>query len=665
MATLRTACPFDCPDACGLLVEVEQGRAVAVRGDPEHPYSRGTLCPKMTHYERSVHSPDRLLTPLLRTGAKGEGKFRRVSWEECIALVARRLQEISGADGPEAILPYSYAGTMGLVQRSAGHAFFHRLGASRLERTICQPAKDFGWKAVMGSTPGPHPDTVLDSDLVVLWGINPVATSVHFAQRVTAARRRGARVLLIDTYANHSAAIADEVICVRPASDGALALALVHVLAREGLADEEFLRAQALGWSELKARVLSDYSPQWASPRCGLVAAQIERLARELAAARAPFFRVGGGLSRYGNGAMNVRCIVALAAVLGAPGREGGGCLCSASSAPAFDLSPVTREDLQPRPTRLVNMNQLGHALTELRSPPVRALFVYCSNPAAVAPDQNAVLRGLAREDLFTVVHERFMTDTARYADVVLPAPSSLETADLFRSYGQYCVQRVRPVIPPQGECKSNWELFQRLATAMDFEEAVFRKSAEELIDELLAQPSPWKDGLDRAALEAGRAVELKVPVLGWQTPSKKIELLNPAHREPLPRLLESHADAGQLPLRLMTAPALNTLNSTFMEREELRRREKAMTLKLSPADARERGLSDSAQVVAFNALGEVRFILEISEDVPSGTAVAEGVWWIAHAPGERTVNALTAQRLTDEGAGSTLYDNRIDVRPG
>ncbi|HET8540960.1 MAG TPA: molybdopterin oxidoreductase family protein [Anaeromyxobacter sp.] len=666
MPLARSVCPYDCPDACGLVVEVEDGRAARVRGDPEHPYSRGTLCPKMTGYDRTVHSPDRLLHPLVRTGAKGAGRFRRASWDEAIALVAGRFRAIAERDGAEAILPYSYAGSMGLVQRNAGMPFFHRLGASRLERTICTPAQDAGWKAVMGATPGPSPDAAVDSDLVVLWGINAVATNLHFVQRVKEARRRGAKVLLVETYANDTARIADRTLLVRPGSDGALALGLVHVLAREGLADEAFLAAETAGWPALRARVLAEVPPERASAATGLSPAEIEGLARTLAAARAPFLRMGGGPSRHANGAMNVRCVVALAAVLGAFGRKGGGCFTATHSSQAFDLSPVVREDLLPRPTRVVNMNQLGHALGELSAPPVRAMYVWCSNPAAVAPDQNAVLRGLAREDLFLAVHERFMTDTARFADVVLPATTSLEHADLYRSYGQYAVQRVAPAIPPVGEAKANWDVFRLLAAAMGFDEPVFRMTADEAIDALLARPSPWRGPGFAARLAEGRAVELAVPEgPRWRTASGKIQLENPAEPEPLPRVLPSYADAGGPPLRLVTAPALHTLNSTFMERPELRERNGGMTLQLSPADATARGLADGQVVVAWNERGEVPFRLRVTDRVPPGVAVAEGVWWIAHAPGDRNVNALTSQRLTDRGAGSTFYDNRIDVRPG
>jgi anaerobic selenocysteine-containing dehydrogenase len=666
MATfVRSICPFDCPDACGILAEVEGDRVVKVRGDPDHPYSQGSLCPKMNGYDRTVHSPDRLAHPLVRVGPKGSGQFRQATWDEAIRLVTERWKEIIAADGPEAVLPYSYAGSMGIVQRNAGMPFFHRMGASRLDRTICTPAQDAGWRAVMGETPGPSPEEARESDLVVLWGINAVATNIHFVQRTKEARRRGGRVLLIDTYANDTAAAADEVILVRPGSDTALALAIMHVLAREGLADEEFLARETTGWPELRARVLAEYAPAAVSERVGLPPDAIEALARSLGRARAPFIRVGGGPSRYGNGAMTMRSIVALAAVLGAYGRKGGGCLLATGSSQAFDLSPLLREDLLERPARTVNMNQLGLALAELRDPPIRAMYVWCSNPAAVAPDQNAVLRGLLRDDLFLVVHERFMTDTARYADVVLPATTSLEHADLYRAYGHYTIQRVRPVIPPLAEARPNWDVFQALAAGMGYDEPIFRMSADEVIDLVLAHVRPaWLREADRSRLADLRAVEIAPPAgPRWATPSGKIELLNPSEPEPLPRFLPTHAEDDPLPLRLVTAPALHTLNSTFQERPELRARAGGMILKLAPAEASARGLVDGQLVIAANQLGEATFTLRVRDGVPPGVAVAEGVFWLAHVPGSRNVNALTSQRLTDRAAGSTFYDNRIDVR--
>jgi len=662
---VRSTCPYDCPDACGLLVEVEGGRAVAVRGDPEHPFNRGTLCPKMNRYQDTVHSVNRLLRPLERVGPKGSGEFRPISWEAAVERIASTWSQILAKHGGEAILPYSYAGTMGLVQRNAGHAFFHRLGASRLDRTICSPAKDAGWKAVMGDTLAPHPDVALESDLIVLWGINAVATNIHFVDRVKRARAAGAEVWVVDTYETPTAALADRLVLTRPGSDGALALGMMHVMARDGMVDRDFIRGNVQGFEDLEAEILPAYSPERVASLTGLGADVVVALARRFGTARAPFIRLGHGLSRYANGAMTVRTIVCLPAASGAWARPGGGCLSSTSSAQAFDLGEVTREDLLPRATRVVNMNRLGHALTEL-DPPVMSLYVYASNPAAVAPDQNAVLRGLARPDLFTVVHERFLTDTARFADVVLPATTSLEHHDLYRAYGHYCLQRVAPAIPPQGQAKPNWEVFQLLAAAMGFDDPIFRAEAPELIDRLLATPSPLREGIDLAALSAGRAVELHLPDdarTRWRTPSGRIEILNPRLKEKLPTWIPTYEDQGKLPFRLMTGPSTYSLNSTFMERKDLLRKQKGMRLKMNPDDAAARDLRDGRRVVAFNGLGEATFLLEVTRRAPRGVVVAEGVFWLDHVPGKRNVNVLTSQRLTDEAGGSTFYDNRVDVR--
>jgi anaerobic selenocysteine-containing dehydrogenase len=665
MTTLvRSTCPYDCPDACGLVAEVEDGRVVAVRGDELHPYSRGSLCPKMTHYERTVNHPGRLLFPQVRTGAKGEGKFRRASWDEALALIAGRWKAIIAEHGGEAILPYSYAGTMGLVQRNAGHAFFHALGASRLERTICSPAKDAGIKAILGDTPGLDPSAAGRADLVVLWGVNAVATNVHFLAWVKEARKNGAKVWLIDTYRTATAPIADHVFTVTPGSDGALALGLIHLLARYGNADETFLAEQAVGWPELRERVLAEHPPARTAALTGLDELTLLDLARDLARARAPLIRIGEGLSRYGNGAMNIRSIAALAAVAGVMAKPAG-FYWGASTSAAFPLAPFTRPDLQPGPTRLVNMNRLGHALNELASPRVMSICVYASNPAAVAPDQGAVLRGLARDDLFTVVHERFMTDTARFADVLLPATTSLEVADLYRSYGHYVVRRDAPAVAPPGEARSNWELFRGLAGAMGLTDPLFGRDADGVIDLLLSAGNAWQAGLDRAALDAHLPVTMPVPAgPRWRTPSGKIELRNDRHPEPVIRWKPSHADQGTLPLRLQTGPALYSLNSTFMDRDDLASKRGAMRVRLSPRDAAARKIEDGSRVVAWNDLGEVTLAAEVTADVPPGIAVVEGVHWSRDTAEGRNINWLTSQRLTDEAGGSTFYDNRIDVRP-
>ena len=328
-------------------------------------------------------------------------------------------------------------------------------------------------------------------------------------------------------------------------------------------------------------------------------------------------------------------------------------------------MAEVTREDFMSAPTRIVNMNRLGHALGELTDPRVMSLYVYHSNPAAVTPDQNAVLSGLSRGDLFTVVHERFMTDTARYADIVLPATSSLEHSDIYRSYGTYCIQRALAGIPPVGQSRSNWDAFQLLARAMGFAEPHFRQSADDLIDKLLAIPRPMREGIDAEALADGKAAQLRVPSFGppFATPSGKVEIFNPREPEPFPRWLPTHAEEGEHPLRLMTAPTPYALNASFYEQEELRRKQRGMRLLMSPADAAERKLAEGQRVLAFNGNGEVLFSLSITDKAPAGVVVAEGVWWLAYAPGDRGVNALTSQRLTDRGEGSTFYDNTVDVR--
>jgi len=666
MTIHRSVCPYDCPDTCGLLVEVENDRAVRVTGDPEHPITRGLLCPKMLHYEDTVHSPRRLTTPLLRSGPKGSGQFTPIGWPEAIQRICGRWKELIAEQGGECILPYSYAGTMGLVQRNSGHPFFHRLGASRLERTICSPAKDAGWKALMGDTPAMEPAEMEQSDLVILWGINAVATSIHAMRDTRAAGRRGATVWAIDTYRTPTCDAVDEAFIVRPGGDGALALGMMHVMLRERLVDKDFIAANVQGFDRLAEQILPDCSPEQMSPVCGLSPATIERMARAYAAARAPFIRLGSGLTRYGNGAMTVRTIGCLPAISGAWQRPGGGVFPGTSTGGAFPLHRVTREDFMTAPTRWVSMNQLGQALNDLDGPPVRSLYVYHSNPASIAPDQNAVIRGLSREDLFTVVHERFLTDTARYADIVLPATTSLEQPDLFRCYGSYTSQRCSAAIPPIGESKSNWEVFSLLADGMGWDEAFFRQSADDLIEQLLAFETPWRDTETTTRLRQGEPVRLTPPLdpqQRWQTPSGLIEIHNPRETEALPRLLATHAAGDGFPLRLQPATTPFALNSSFYEQDGLRARQGCMLLMMSSVDAERRAIVDGQQVVAWNGLGEVEFTLQLSERVPAGTVVTEGVWWREFIPGARGVNALTSQRLTDAGRGSTLYDVMVEVR--
>ena len=662
----RSVCPYDCPDACGLLVEVVDGQAVKVMGDPDHPFTKGTLCPKMVHYERTVHSPQRLTQPLLRSGEKGTGQYTPISWDEAIQVIADRWQGIMAQYGAEAILPYSYAGTMGTVQRNCGEGFFHRLGASRLARTICSSSKGYGWASVMGNTMAPHPDEVEKSDFILLWGTNVLATNIHLVDKVREAKKRGASIWLIDTYENPTARIVDQVVLVRPGTDGALALGIMHILVREGWIDQAFMDRYVQGFEQLRKEVLPDYPPDRVGQITGIEVKLLEKMALHYGKSKAPFIVLGSGLCRYGNGAMTVRTITCLPALVGAWGKPGGGLLASISTGMAFHTEQVTRQDLLKEPTRVVNMNQLGYALTELSNPPIMGMYVYHSNPAIVAPDQTMIIKGLKREDLFTVVHERFMTDTARYADIILPATSSLEHADIYRSYGHYGLQKVAAVIPPIGEAKSNWEVFQLLAQAMGFEEDFFRQTTDDLIHQLIDPPTPWLAGVDMAKLQAGRLVELPLPEdykTTFLTTSGKIELHNPTEPEPLPRYFEPYGDDA--PFYLMSAPSLYSLNSSFNERPDLLRKKEAAFLQMNPKDAETKNLREGQKVIAYNERGEVPFILKLTMTVPQGVVVTEGLFSMETMSRESTVNALTSQRLTDRAAGSTLYDVKVDVRFG
>ena len=586
-----------------------------------------------------------------------------ISWEEAIKHIKTNWNEIIDKYGAEAILPYSYAGTMGLVQRNAGHPFFYSLGASRLERTICSPAKDYGWNAVMGKTMGPHTNEIHKSDLIILWGIHAVATNIHIIHDINLAKKQGAKVWLIDTYETPTAKIADRVIKVRPGTDGALALGMMHVIARENLADKDFINQYVQGYEELKTTVLPNYSPEIVSEITGIDVCVIEDMARQYAKAKGPFIRMGSGLSRYGNGAMTVRTITCLPGVVGAWGKPGGGLLTGTSTGSAFDASLVTREDFQENTTRIINMNELGYALNEVTDPPIMSLYVYHSNPAAVTPDQNRVLQGLAREDLFTVVHERFMTDTAKYADIVLPATTSLEHSDIYRAYGHYAMQRAYGVIPPVGEAKSNWEVFCLLAEAMGINKPFFNQSADNLIDSILAQPSSWLASTRIETLFEGRPLELPLPdgyKTQFRTPSGKIEILNSKEDEPLPKYSKPHGDNADF--WLVNSPDARLLNSSFNEREDLTKTNK-MLLQMNPDDAAKMGLKEDQLVIAYNERGEVTFKLKITDKVPKGVVVTEGVWWLENTTGNRSVNTLTSQRLTDKGKGSTFYDVKVNVR--
>lgn len=661
-----SVCPYDCPDCCGLLITVEDGKAVRVAGDPEHAFTRGTLCPKMAHYERTVHSAKRILTPLRRVGQKGEGRFIPIGWDEAIEEIAGRWQSIIRDYGAEAILPYSYAGTMGTIGYSAGHALFYALGATSLDRTICAPAKSRGYRDVMGATLPTAPQEAQHSDMIVLWSISMLATDIHFRHDIEMARKRGAKVYCIDTYRTKTADYADAFLCPRPGTDGALALAILHVLVQDGLADRAFLKEYVQGADELEQKVLPHYTPEDAAAITGVPAADIRAFAHAYGNARAPFIRLGSGQSRYVNGAMTSRLITCLPAFVGAYAKKGGGLLTSASGSHAFDKNIIRRPDLEQRGVRHINMCELGHALNDTDlTPPVKALYIYSSNPACTAPDQNQVLHGLQREDLFTVVHERFLTDTARYADIILPATTSLESEDIYYSYGHYAIQRARAVIPPVGESKSNWQTTRLLAKAMHLTDPIFAKTEEDLVEALIASTKKaWPLPLTGEALQRLRdchPVDLPLPAdykLHFATPSGKIEIKNPRCQPPLPDYLPPHKNSE--PFHLINAPDMRILDSSFNERDELTR-DGIMTLLIHPEDAAARGLQDGDPVRARNQRGHAHFTLKLSDCVNRGTLVTEGVWWQAYTKDGNT-NRLTSMRLTDKDGGSTFYDVSIDI---
>lgn len=694
--TVRAVCPHDCPDTCGMLVSVDEstGRAVDLRGDPDHPFTRGFLCAKVNNYLDRVYHRDRLLYPLKRVGPKGAGQFARVSWDEAVATIATRFRRVAAsADGPQAILPYSYAGTMGkLMYASLDRRFFHRLGASLLDRTICATAGAAGCDVTLGTRAMVDPEASVNCKYIVNWGSNTSVTNMHFWKVEHEARKRGAKVVTIDPYKSPTAAKSDRWIPVRPGTDGALALGVMHVIFREGWEDKAYLNDHCVGAAELKAHVLSTYRPEKVSAITGLPVEEVERFAREYARARELFggpalIRVNYGLQRHGGGGAAVRTIVCLPALTGDWRHPGAGALLSTSKAYPFDDHALTRPDLIPPGTRTINMVHLAEALHgELPGPPVKALFVYNSNPAAVNPDQSRVLSGLAREDLFTVVHDQFQTDTADYADIVLPATTQLEHFDLHGSYGHLYVQSNNPAIAPLGESKPNTEVFRLLAKAMGFEDELFAETDEHLAARALHEPEASATGrFDGITLDATKAgpVRLNLPK-NWApfaagkfpTPSGKCELYSErearAGRDPLPTYVPPHEDpqtkpelAAKYPLQLLTPPSPTFLNSTFVNVDSLRKSAGERTLEIHPDDAAARGIADGQPVSVFNARGRFRAKAKLADTVKPGVVVSLGLWWRKWTDDGANCNATTSTATTDLGGGATFFDNLVEVAAG
>ena len=517
----KVVCPHDCPDTCVMTVDVEDGRAVALGGDPDHRFTRGFLCAKVNRYLERVYSPERILHPLRRAGRKGEGRFERISWDEALTTIAERLRAVAAAHGPQAILPYSYAGNMGLLSYgSMDRRFFHALGASLLDRTICSTAGAAGYKATIGKSIGFDPEAIVHARLILAWGANIVSSNVHLWPFIEEARRRGARLVTIDPYRSRTAEHSDRHLALYPGTDAALALGMMHVVFRDGLEDRDYLERYTTGAAELRARA-AEWTPARVAATTGLAVAEVEWIAHEYATTRPTAIRLNYGLNRHAGGGMAVRTIACLPALVGDWRHAGGGVLLSTSGAFPVAEAALQRPDLVPPGTRTLNMSQLGRILSDpTLAPPVKALFVYNSNPAAVAPEQEKVRAGLAREDLFTVVHDLFQTDTVDFADIVLPATTTLEMFDIHKPYGQLYVSLSRPAIAPLGESLPNTEVFRRLAERMGLADPCLRESDEEMARQAFDWDHPHMKGISYERLEReGSRAPRRSPIPGRPSP--------------------------------------------------------------------------------------------------------------------------------------------------
>jgi anaerobic selenocysteine-containing dehydrogenase len=691
---VRAVCPHDCPDTCSMTITVQNGKAVSLRGDPEHQFTNGFLCGKVARYVERVYHPERLLRPLKRVGPRGQRAFAPISWDEALDEIAGKFKAIAAsAEGPQAILPYSYAGTMGRLQGgSLDRRFFNRLGASLLDRTICSAAGMAGSDVTLGTRAVIDPEMVIHSRYIINWGSNTSVTNTHMWALMVQARKLGAKIVTIDPHRSRTAERSDWWIPIRPGTDAALALGLMHILWRDGLQDDDYLDRYCIGGPQLRERALNDYPPARVAGICGIPEADVERLAREYATIRPSLIRLNYGLQRHGGGGMAVRTITCLPAVTGAWRDLGGGAVLSTSMLyPFAQTAKIERPDLVPPGTRTINMVQLAEALNgELPPPAVRALYVYNSNPAAVCPDQGRVVRGLSREDLFIVVHDQFLTDTAEYADIVLPATTQLEHYDIHGSYGHLYVQVNKPAIAPLGEAKCNTDVFRLLARRMGFEPELFEATDEQLAAESLA-PDSWStafpprqgfDGITLERLEAEGPLRLNLPAEyapfaqgGFGTASGKCELysagLAAKGMDPLPTYIPPHEDpqtrpelAARYPLQLICPPLPSLLNSTFGNVESLRRQAGEPTVKIHPEDAAKRGLVDGQRVRVFNGRGSYQALAEVGTMVKEGVVVTEGVRWRRFQEDGVNTNAVTSTALTDLGGGATFFDTLVEVEP-
>jgi anaerobic selenocysteine-containing dehydrogenase len=682
---VRAVCPHDCPDTCALLVTVEDGVATAVKGDPDHPTTAGVLCTKVARYTERTYHAERLLHPLRRVGKKGEGKFERISWDEALATIAARLKPIA-ARAPEAILPYSYCGTMGLLQgESMSSRFFNKIGASLLDRTVCATAGATGYKYTVGASVGTDMEQFQNAKLIIIWGGNPIASNLHFWTRAQEAKRNGAKLIAIDPYRSLTAEKCHQHIAPLPGTDAALALGLMHVLIAEDLLDHDYIAQHTLGFEQLKERV-AEWTPQRVAQTCGITVAEVVDLARlyggKAKAGEPAAIRVNYGVQRVRGGGTAVRNIACLPALVGAWRHAAGGIQLSSSGSFPSNKTALQRPDLLKSLPRTINMTTIGNDLLRPASPAfgpaVEALIVYNSNPVAIAPDSSKVAAGFAREDLFTVVLEHFQTDTVDYADIVLPATTQLEHVDAHTSFGHLYMMANNAAIAPLGEAKPNTEIFRLLAAAMGFDDPCFRDSDDQLASIAFNTSDARAVHFDWESLKAKGWQKLNMPEApfaqgGFTTPSGKCEFYSAAMAadglDPLPTYLppyESVASNPQLaekyPLAMISPPARNFLNSSFVNVKSLRSAEGEPHLDIHPDDAEKRGISDADMVRIHNDRGSFIAKARVTDKARAGLVVGLSVWWKKLATDGKNANEVTSQQLTDMGRAPTFYDTLVQV---
>ena len=658
---MRGVCPYDCPDCCGFVATTYGTSILSVKGDPEHPITQGFLCRKMHHYEQDIHSPLRIITPLKRIGAKGKKEsFVPVSWKEAISTIATKWHEIIENYGSDSILPYSYAGTMGMLQRHCGNAFFHRLGAANLERTICCSAKDAGFIETMGNAIDWNSPYLAGADLILIWGSNPKSNQLHAVPFIKKAKERGAKIIMIDVYQNASYDLCDEVLVLKPGTDAALILALMNELDKCHLLDNIFITTYTTGFQELKA-VYENWSCELAEEITGISSNSIRRLANAYGTAKKSMIFTGNGMARYSNSSGTFQLLYSLPALTGA-WAKGGGMSGSVGSSEFFCKDYITHPEWIRPEARTVNMNQLGLALTDTERP-IYSLYVYHSNPAVMTQGQQNILRGLARQDLFTVVHDRFLTDTALYADIVLPATFSVEQDDFFSSYGHYHVQVGWKIIDPPGECKSNWDTFQLLAKEMGFKEDFFQTSAEDFILSRLQNHKTehffLKNVTDEQIkdLKDGKPIMLEHPdVMDFQTDDKKLHL-NPIIKDYIPLKDQIY------PLRLIMVHCPWTLNSNFSYRQQLVEKRGPLSLRMNPADANARQIENGNICQAYNSYGRITVKVIFDDSLLPETVIAEGVYQKELTFGDGNFNSLTGEELTDGGKAAPFNTYTIEIK--